>query len=1089
MSGIPFDLLKKKPAPQKKKPVKIQLPEKVKKVSLDVKIQDKQGTIAIDRSKLLLHMKMAPTKKIHDAPKTTPQPKKLRKLKKTGTPKMKPRKLKKLKIATTKPDEEERLTIPIQPDVLPEEPITMLEISDEKIQGRLPKKSDQVVVRVPQYFMNNRNIFSEFINGIYRPYREEVVDSEKELSCATVSGDSDEFELMTHQKIVRDYINNDTPYRGLLLFHGLGSGKTCTSIAVAEGMKNQKQVYIFTPASLRMNYVEEIKKCGDLIYRKNQHWEFKSVIKEPEYMDALSSVLGLTKEFIAKNKGAWLVDANKKPNFESLSQEEAQQLDIQINKMIENKYKFIHYNGINMSKYESLTKNFTINPFDNSVIIVDEAHNFVSRIVNKLKKEDSLSYLLYDNIMAAENARVVFLTGTPVINYPNEIGILFNMLRGYIKTWSMKLNIGTGKKIIQKTIEKKLAEIKTLDFIDYKPSTKDLIITRNPHGFFREYDSKEYKGVYLNDSGQMSDDDFINHIKRTLAESKIEIIEGTIQLTNHKALPDTLDEFKSYFINASNGNLKNEMLLKRRILGLTSYYHDKVELMPRYNPETDFKVVKIPMSDYQFGIYEQARVEERKLERSSKKKRPSGKKDDLYSDTVSTYRIFSRAFCNFVFPRAIQRPLPQNEDNIQSAEIENLDEDIMDATPVSEKLANPDGTHTVDDEAELEAKIAEVSAETYPQQIVSALEKLQKDSKSFLSKEALQTYSPKFLNMLENLEDERYKGLHMMYTQFRTLEGIGVFKLVLEENGFTQFKIRQQQGEWVLDIEATEFGKPMFALYTGTETPEEKEIIRNVFNSTWEYVPKKITEQLLKVSMNNHYGEIIKLLMITASGAEGISLKNVRYVHITEPYWHPARTKQVVGRARRICSHEALPEAEQTVEVFQYLMTFSEEQLASDASIELQLKDKSKVDKTTPVSSDETLYEISVLKEEISKQLLTAVKESAIDCAIHSKADAKEPLVCYSVSGANSNTFSSRPSYQREERDKAARANKKVIEWEAKEMKAKGKRYALNPKTMELFDYDSYILAKTVPGNAPLKVGELIKNPETKKYTIKLNVN
>ena len=54
-------------------------------------------------------------------------------------------------------------------------------------------------------------------------------------------------------------------------------------------------------------------------------------------------------------------------------------------------------------------------------------------------------------------------------------------------------------------------------------------------------------------------------------------------------------------------------------------------------------------------------------------------------------------------------------------------------------------------------------------------------------------------------------------------------------------------------------------------------------------------------------------------------------------------------------------------------------------------------------------------------------------------------------------------------------------------MKAKGKRYALNPKTMELFDYDSYILAKTVPGNVPQKVGELIKNPTTKKYTIKFN--
>ena len=61
--------------------------------------------------------------------------------------------------------------------------------------------------------------------------------------------------------------------------------------------------------------------------------------------------------------------------------------------------------------------------------------------------------------------------------------------------------------------------------------------------------------------------------------------------------------------------------------------------------------------------------------------------------------------------------------------------------------------------------------------------------------------------------------------------------------------------------------------------------------------------------------------MITASGAEGISLKNTRYVHIIEPYWHPVRTEQVIGRARRICSHQELPPELRTVNVFLYLMT------------------------------------------------------------------------------------------------------------------------------------------------------------------------
>ena len=37
----------------------------------------------------------------------------------------------------------------------------------------------------------------------------------------------------------------------------------------------------------------------------------------------------------------------------------------------------------------------------------------------------------------AENAKIVLLSGTPIINYPNEIGVMFNILRGFIKTWDI----------------------------------------------------------------------------------------------------------------------------------------------------------------------------------------------------------------------------------------------------------------------------------------------------------------------------------------------------------------------------------------------------------------------------------------------------------------------------------------------------------------------------------------------------------------------------------------------------------------------------------------------------------------------------
>ena len=66
--------------------------------------------------------------------------------------------------------------------------------------------------------------------------------------------------------------------------------------------------------------------------------------------------------------------------------------------MIREKYQFINYNGLRTSHLQTLTGNWALNPFDNCVIIIDEAHNFISRIVNKLKKPESLSFRLMNTL-------------------------------------------------------------------------------------------------------------------------------------------------------------------------------------------------------------------------------------------------------------------------------------------------------------------------------------------------------------------------------------------------------------------------------------------------------------------------------------------------------------------------------------------------------------------------------------------------------------------------------------------------------------------------------------------------------------------
>ena len=690
--------------------------------------------------------------------------------------------------------------------------------------------------------------------------------------------------------------------------------------------------------------MEELKKCGDFMYKKKQYWEW---VSNPDAYETLSSILGISIDYIKRRKGAWLVDVSKPPN--TLTTNDMKSLDEQLNEMIQNKYQFIHYNGLRDRRLKQLTENFDKNLFDNSVVIIDEAHNFISRIVNKLKKEKpipqnnkgekdkfykSISLKLYEYLLSAKNARIVFLTGTPIINYPNEIAVLFNILRGYIKTWEFPLTIKTNKEVSTKTLQRALQGEKVLDYIDYSPSSKKLIVTRNPLGFKNKIKEKSgYMGVSNQKKDQnentiintdyVSDDKFESSIIKILKTMDIEVNTSRIKIHNYTALPDQLDDFVLRFIDPITKKIKNIESFKKRIIGLTSYFRSAQEdLLPRYEKTPEYyHVVKIPMSNYQFKIYESARKTERQNE--SKRKAPQKfDQDGIYEEPTSTYRIFSRAFCNFVMPTPPGRPMPRDTKVVNNNAIDT--DQILEQ---AQDIENNDENDDREGEIEGDEVINALGNSSYNERVQNALTFLKENSQEYLSKEGLNTYSPKFLTILDNIQDPDYPGLHLVYSQFRTLEGIGIFSMVLEANGFVRFRLKKTStGLWEIDIKDSDLGKPTFALYTGTESDEEKKIILKIYNGLWDDIPTNIASQLQQISNNNNMGEIIKVFMITSSGSEGINLRNTRYVHIMEPYWHPVRSEQVIGRARRICSHKDLPEKLQSVNVFIYLMTFTKEQ-------------------------------------------------------------------------------------------------------------------------------------------------------------------
>ena len=934
------------------------------------------------------------------------------------------------------------------------------------------------------YFMNNRKIFVDFINKFFLTKFKDTSEKGAPITCEEIKKsktDSARLSLFPHQQIVKDYLNMYTPYRGLLLFHGLGSGKTCSSIAIAEGLKTEKQIIIMTPASLQVNYRNDLKKCGDEFYKRNQHWEFISIREVPETersakIAQLAAVLNISADMIKENGGAWMINVkNTKNNFPDLSTEERQQLEAQLDVMIEAKYKFINYNGLNRNKIAELTNNGKTNPFDNAVVIIDEAHRIVNSISNQLKnlkptKSDEkkakalISIQLYKYLQNADNAKIILLTGTPIINYPNELAILFNILRGYIKTWSFKLTVDKDQRFDESSIVAMLKKynIANYDYVKYTPSTQTMTITRNPFGFTdasKGASASAYAGVIRAPAGDESNEEFLQKIKKMFASEQIRSEDPVI--TNFTALPDNFEDFKTKFLKINPDTfeivgVKELPLFQRRILGLVSYFKSAQEqLMPRL---LDIKLELVPMSNMQYSEYVDVRTDEiTKTKRAQKNK-------NMYEVSSNSYRIFSRLCCNFVFPPANEmdgRPGRPKKEKLNEQNV-----DVVTEQDVRQRQAT--FVEGVEEDAPLEVISGDSSYNEKIRELFQYYETHNEDLKASSEGGRLNDYSPKFLKMLQNISSVDNKGLHLVYSQFRSLEGIGMFSLVLNANGFTQFKIKKEGDSWAMDIAAEDEDKPTYALYTGTEDADEKEIVRNIFNSDFSSTPENIKQYLEKKkktkSLSNMYGEFVGVFMITASGSEGINLRNVRFVHIMEPYWNGVRVEQVIGRAQRICSHEDLPEDEKTVQVFEYLSVFSAAQ-KEKLNKELKSTDSGK-------TTDQALFDISKKKEEISRELLNAVKTTSIDCKVH------KGTKCFEFLGTpDSSAFSYVPNIELDETEKEMVANVAVEEEVFKLLPATykgetGERLVRSMKTNNVYYKNDKFDALTSSGK-PFDVKEL----------------
>lgn len=217
--------------------------------------------------------------------------------------------------------------------------------------------------------------FYSKISDIYKKFK--IPKKEKTLEDICFPK---KFELQLPQQFLPEYINPRTPYTGVLVYHRIGAGKTCTAIRIGEKWKKLRKIIVVLPASLQGNFRNELRSlCADDNYIKDS---------ERKLLTTLHPTDELYKEIISKS-------------------------DERINKI----YDIYSYN-----KFVQLSNRNEIK-LGNDLLIIDEIQNMVS-------EEGTYYQTLQKQINnAPDTLRIVLLSATPMFDKPDELALTLNLLR------------------------------------------------------------------------------------------------------------------------------------------------------------------------------------------------------------------------------------------------------------------------------------------------------------------------------------------------------------------------------------------------------------------------------------------------------------------------------------------------------------------------------------------------------------------------------------------------------------------------------------------------------------------------------------
>jgi hypothetical protein len=670
------------------------------------------------------------------------------------------------------------------------------------------------------------------------------------------------FELMPHQIFVKNFLSMQTPYNSLLLYHGLGSGKTCSSIGIAEEMRSYmkqlnitKRILVIASPNVQANFRVQLFDETKLEYiqgRDNDDgfWNINSCV------------------------GNSLIKEINPTNLKGLSRE---RVVSSIKRIINNSYLFMGYiqltnyifNAIKKSAdIESLTKQqrkkllikHIRELFDNRLIIIDEVHNI--RISDDNKERKKTAVLLMKVAKYSQNMRLLLLSATPMFNSYQEIVWLANLMNINDKRATIKIS-----DVFDSSGEWKPAKKQPDGSLsgDDKPSTDK---SRTPMLVPRIVPSS---GVLA-----MSEDG------RSLIIRKLTGYISYVRGENPYTFPYRV--YPSQFAETTNVLLK-QPYPSAQMNGSPISEEDRIQ-------HIDIFTTKLSANSVQYKGY--IRILEEMKSKSTDQYTVTGKLrkmpafDDMESFGYTTLQLLIESL-NIVYPHQLLENKSDSED--YSEESNEIAKVLVGETGLRNTMKFVEESQNM---MQLKYKFS------YKPEI----------KEKIFSPAKISKYSAKIHEICNCIR--KGTGIIIIYSQYID-GGLVPMALALESMGFSRFgstpntpNLFETPPADPVDYKMkprkkdAPFNQAKYVMITG-----DKAFSHNNAGDI-----KVLTHE------DNKDGKNIKVVLLSRAGAEGLDFKNIRQVHIMEPWYNMNRIEQIIGRAVRNLSHCKLPFPQRNVEIY-----------------------------------------------------------------------------------------------------------------------------------------------------------------------------